>query len=214
MIGRRAILAGSACLAAVRPASAALPVPPGNRLAFSIMRKGSAIGTHVLAFEPAGDRLTVHVAADIAVSLGPIVLFRYRHRATERWEGGRVVSLESETNDDGTKIQARMWREGGPLIVESSAMPRYTAPPNATPATHWNRAMLDGPMINNQDGKLLRPTIASLGTTTALPGWPRAATGYALRGDADLDTWYDTSPLWVGLVFKGRDGAEIRYVLA
>lgn len=214
MIGRRSLLAGASCLAAVRPAFAALPIPPGNRLAFNIVRKGSTIGTHVLTFQPEGDRLTVQVAADIAVSLGPIVLFRYRHRATERWENGQVVSVDSETNDDGTKDRARMWREGGPLIVEATGSPRYNAPANATAATHWNRGMLDGPFINTQDGKLLRPSIASLGVTTTLPQCREPASGFALRGDCDLDTWYDASPRWVGLLFKGRDGTDIRYELA
>ena len=213
MIGRRAILAGGACLVAARPAAAALPVPPNNRLAFSIVRKGDAIGTHVLTFEPDGDRLTVHVAADIAVSLGPIVLFRYRHRATERWEDGRVVALDSATNDDGTHVKARMWREGGPLIVESTGNPKYTAPADASPATHWNKAMLNGPIINTQTGKLMRPTISRLGAGT-IPGRQQQAWGFALRGDADLDTWYDAAPRWVGLRFDGRDGTEIRYELA
>ena len=107
-----------------------------------------------------------------------------------------------------------MWREGGPLIVEATGGPRYIAPANATPATHWNRAMLDGPFINTQDGKLLRPSIASLGSTTALPGCATPATGFALRGDFNLHTWYDASPRWVGLVFKGRDGTDITYELA
>jgi hypothetical protein len=213
MIGRRIVLSGGACLAALRPAVAALPVPASNRLAFSIIRKGGSIGTHVLTFEPGGDRLTVHVAADIAVSLGPIVLFRYRHRATERWEAGQVVSVESETNDDGKQVKTRMWRDGGTLIVESTGQNRYAAPSNASPATHWNKAMLNGPLINTQDGKLMRPSVTPLGTGR-IPGSLHPAAGFALRGDADLDTWYDVTPSWVGLRFDGRDGTEIRYELA
>jgi hypothetical protein len=214
MIARRALLAGASCLAAIRPAAAALPIPAGNRLAFDIVRKGNKIGTHVLTFQPEANRLTVQVAADIAVSLGPIVLFRYRHRATERWEDGQVVSLDADTNDDGEKFVVRMRRDAGALAVEASGIPRYTAPTNASPATHWNRGMLDGPFVNTQDGKLLRPSVASLGSTNELPRHPSPASGFALRGDCDLDTWYDAAPRWVGLRFKGRDGTEIRYELA
>jgi Family of unknown function (DUF6134) len=211
MIGRRTVLAGGTCLAAARPAAAALPVPPDKRLAFSIVRKGDVIGTHVLTFVPDGDRLTVHIAADIAVSLGPIVLFRYRHRATERWVGGQVVSLDSETNDDGTHVKARMWRNGGPLIVESTGHATYTAPQDAMPATHWNKAMLNGPFINTQNGKLMHPTVSPLGPAV-IPGCHHEAWGFAMRGDADLDTWYDAAPCWVGLLFTGKDGTEVRYV--
>ncbi len=213
MIPRRAVLAGAACLGAVRPAMA-LPIPAGNRLGFDIVRKGSKIGTHTLTFQPDAHRLTVEIAADIVIALGPIVLFRYRHRATERWEDGRVVALDATTNDDGEMFHVRMRWEDGLPVVEANGAPRYVAPANATPATHWNRAMLDGPFVNTQDGKLLRPSVAPLGVTTALPHCPLPASGFALRGDCVLDTWYDAEPRWVGLRFQGRDGTEIRYELA
>ena len=211
MIRRRTLLVAAACYAAARPARAALPVPAGNRMAFSIVRKGGAIGTQVLTFEPDGNRLTVHIAVDIAVTLGPIVLYRYRHRATERWEDGRVTGLDSETNDGGTKDHAKMWWDGESLIVEGSGGPRYVAPPDASPATHWNRKMLDGPMINTQQGKLLRTTVERLGMDNGPSGGSALADHFALRGDVDMDTWYTPAPRWVGLRFTGRDGVEIRY---
>lgn len=121
------------------------------------------------------------------------------------------MSLDAETNDDGTKYRARLWRDGGPLIVECTGIPRYVAPPDAKPATHWNRAMLDGPFINTQNGKLLRPKITSLGVRGNLPNCPHQASGFALRGDADLDTWYTDAPRWVGLAFQAGDGSVIRY---
>ncbi|MEI7712144.1 MAG: DUF6134 family protein [Rhodospirillales bacterium] len=214
MIARRTLLAGATCLGAIHPTAAALPIRRGNRLAFDIVRKGSKIGSHVLTFQPEANRLIVRIAADIAVAFGPIVLFRYKHRATERWEDGRVVSLDADTDDDGEKFAVKIRRDGDALAVEANGKPRYIAPPNTTPATHWNRGMLDGPFVNTQDGKLLRPSVISLGTTTDLPRCPIPASGFALRGDCDLDTWYDTAPRWVGLRFKGRDGTEIRYELA
>jgi len=81
------------------------------------------------------------------------------------------------------------------------------------PATHWNRRMLSGPLINNQTGDLLRPTITSLGfeTMTLTSGNSVRVEHLALRGDVELDTWYDSSPSWFGLRFIGKDGNEIRY---
>lgn len=76
MMTRRTVLAGGACLTAAGPASADLPVPEGDRLGFNIVRKGSRIGTHILTFKRDGRTLRVDVAADIAVSFGPIVVFR------------------------------------------------------------------------------------------------------------------------------------------
>ena len=70
MIGRRSLLAGLTALPLAQ-ARAAPPVPASNRLAFHIIRKGSTIGEHSVDFAQAGDALTVSVAADIVVGIGP-----------------------------------------------------------------------------------------------------------------------------------------------
>ncbi len=212
MIGRRALLAGAAALL-VSPSAGALPVPTGNRLDFRILRKGSQIGTHTLRFANTGDDLTVEVAADIVIGLGPIAFFRYRHRATERWRNGVVVSVDAETDDDGTKERMTARREGMSLVVEGTKAPRYVAPSTASPATHWNRRMLDGPLINTQNGLLMRPTIKMLGPgqVPTADGGSLRADHVTLRGDADLDTWYDATPAWVGLRFTAKDGSVVEY---
>ncbi len=211
MIRRRTLLTAALCAPAIRHARAELPVPPENRLAFSIVRKGGEIGKHILAFDFDDTRLTVKVVADIDIALGPIPLFTYRHRATEIWDGGRVVSLESTTNDNGTKHRVKMWREGDSLLVEGTDGPRYRAPADASPATHWNQGMLEGPMINTQNGKLLRPAISRVGIDGGPSGGARPAVHYTLRGDVEMDTWYAPTPRWTGLRFDGSDGVEIMY---
>ena len=32
-----------------------------------------------------------------------------------------------------------------------------------------------------------------------------------LSGDVELETWYDVTPMWIGLRFKGSDGSYIHY---
>lgn len=103
-------------------------------------------------------------------------------------------------------------REGTALLVSGTAIKPYTAPPNAHLATHWNRAMLTGPLINTEDGKLVTPTTHAAGTETVLvAGRPVKAQRYEVRGEIEFDTWYDTTPSWVALRFKARDGSEVRY---
>ena len=97
MTTRRALIASS--LAAATTASAGA-VPESPRLSFRIVRKGSVIGSHVFNFVRDGSVLTVSIAADIKIGLGPVALFRYRHRATERWTGDTFLGIDAETNDD------------------------------------------------------------------------------------------------------------------
>ena len=214
-IGRRALVIGGAALAAlsVRTVAAALPVPAGNRLAFDVTRKGAKLGTHVLIFEPTGDALTVRIAVDLVYKIGFITFFHYTHRATERWEGGQVVAVQTVTDDNGDKNQVTARRDAAGLVVQGTKAPRYVAPANALPATHWNRAQLDGPWINTQDGRLMRPRITPAGAVAipAASGGTLRANRFAVSGEVQLDTFYDTRPTWAGLSFKGKDGTEVRY---
>lgn len=213
MIPRRSILAGVATLPAA-PALSALPIPPGRRLGFRVVREGSAIGQHALTFEGRGAHLIVRIAVELAVGFGPITLYRYRHRATETWEDGQVVAFEAETNDDGSISTIAMQRQGDVLTVESNRVGRYVAPPGAVPATHWNRGMLDGPFINTQTGAVMRPTVTPQGPGP-LPWAPqRRGTRFVLSGDVDLETWYDATPAWLGLRFRGGDGSAIHYEIS
>ena len=213
---RRILAAGSGFIAGAgfalpRIARAALPIPDGNNLGFAVMRKGSQIGTHILTFAPSDDGLVVKVGVDLMVKFGPIVLFRYTHRATETWSGEQVVSIASETDDNGKKLTVKGALTADGFSVEATKLPPYVAPPSALPATHWNRRMLDGPFINTQDGRLMRPTITPLGPSQipTAGGTDITAEHFSMTGDAVLDTWYDST--WAGISFKGGDGSLIQY---
>jgi hypothetical protein len=214
MIHRRELLAGGGALLAALPVTglrAALPVPAGNRLGFDVIRKGAKLGVHMLSFAPNGDSLTVQVAVDIVYKIGPITLYRYTHRAIERWQGEQVVSLESHTDDNGTKYQVLGHREAAGFVVEGTKA-RYVAPPDALPATHWNRRELAGPWINTQDGALMRPRIAQQGIDTipTAGGGSTRARRFVLTGDVQMDMWYDDRPSWAGLAFV-KGGVPVRY---
>jgi hypothetical protein len=225
IIGRRTlIVAGGAFLCApslqagADPAAPAakpslIGIPPGKTLGFAVVRNKSKIGTHVLTFAGEGGDLTVKVAVELSVGIGPIALFRYTHKATEVWKNGQLFSLDTETNDDGKPNKVTGRRTDSGFTVVGTKAPLYTAPEDALPATHWNRHMLDGPMINTQDGRLMRPTVTPKGSD-AIPtanGGTIMADHFALTGEVMLDTWYDKTPNWVGLSFKAPDGSEVIY---
>ena len=127
MIARRALLVAAGSLPQAAHASG-LPVPAARRLGFRVVRNGSTIGQHVLNFEADGPRLVVRVEVDLAVGFGPITLYRYRHRATETWQDGRVVAFQAETNDDGSVRTVAMRAQGDALAKKLSSNPTRLAP--------------------------------------------------------------------------------------
>ena len=194
-------------------ARAALPVPPSGRLAFAVLRKGSRLGTHVVTFEHSGDALAVHITVDLAYKFGPITLYRYHHRGSERWQNGELAAISSSTDDNGTPCHASGRREARGFVVEGSKAASYVAPAEALPANHWNRAQLGGPWINTQDGRLFHPRVASLGPDT-IPlagGGALRANHFRMSGDVQLDSWYEPTAQWAGLSFTAKDGSVVRY---
>ena len=214
MLDRRHFL-GGACAGLCLPqqASANIRVPEGGRLAFAVLREGRDIGEHALTFERAGEGWTIEVAIDLAIKLGPVPMFRYEHRATERWSSAGFQSLEARTNDDGKRLTVRAKRLASAVSVESSAQGVYEAPSAALPSTHWNRRMLDVPFFNTQTGELMSSVVTAKGN-----GAVETASGrkinvrrFEIAGNLTLETWYDDQQTWAGLQFKGRDGSQIVY---
>ena len=195
------------------PPPSRLPIPPGGRLSFAVVRNGTKLGTHAVSFTTTGDMLRVLIAVDLALRFGPITLYRYHPRGSEVWQGDQLAAIDSTTNDDGTRYRVSGRRTPEGFAVEGSKASRYLAPPDALPANHWNRAMLAAPFINTQDGRLMHPRVAPLGPDQipTASGKILRASHFALTGDVRLDTWYEPSATWAGLRFAAHDGSLVRY---
>jgi len=191
-------------------------IPPNDRLLFRVMRKGSDIGTHELAFSRLPNGLDITIAVNIAVTLGPLTLFRYRLHGVEQWRNGQVVKLVAQTDNDGTRESMQAVRDQRGLWVSGTKAKRYLAPASAVPATHWNPTELHAPWINPQNGRLLHPTVTPTGTTPVqlASGRDIDAQHYAVSGDANLQLWYTAARVWTGLLFTAHDGSLVRYELA
>jgi len=212
MIGRRtAILAGAAALA--RPAAAALPVPPADKLAFAMIRHGNDIGRHVLTFERKADTLTVRVTVDAQVAFLSIPIVRYTSRVEEIWNGDTLVNLKGETNRNGTNQWMNAHRTADGLAVIGSGTQPYVAPVNALGITYWNKRQLEVPMIGMDDGMLQRPMVVFRGLEK-IPlagGGMVAANHYNLSGSFKADVWYDEANAWAGFSFPIADTSVIHY---
>jgi hypothetical protein len=192
----------------------AAPVPPsGDRIAFDIVRRGDRIGSHILTFDRVPGGFDVHIAVDIAVGIGPLILFRYKLRGVEQWREGLVTHVDATTNHDGAPNWMRADRSSGGLVVSGSKAQPYVAPADALPATHWNVAELAGPWINPEDGRLFRPRVTEKGVDLFRLGDGRSvpADHFVLSGEVRLDIWYDDAKRWTGLGFNAGDGSAIRY---
>lgn len=183
-----------------------------DNLSFRVLRDGAPIGHHKIAFEQIGDELHVDVDVELEINLAFITLFRYEHRAKEVWRGGRLISLDTSTNDDGEKytVSARSTDEG--LIVEG-ADGRFIAPANILPTTYWHPDTVDqNLLLDTQHGRLLSVSATPKGVDVINAAQEQLpAQRFTLDGDLDVDLWYDPTGDWMKIAFSVR-GSEIDYV--
>ena len=190
-------------------------VPNDARLAFRARRNGAALGAHEIKFSRSGDQLVVDVAADYVFKLAFVTLFRYRLRAREVWNGALMQSARASTDNNGTAEFMSLERDGPAFVVEGSGARRFRAPENARIATHWNPEQLAGPMINPQNGSILRYTVSARGRAKVrdAAGRVREADHFALSGEpSPLELWYDSDGIWTSLRARATDGSSITYL--
>jgi hypothetical protein len=212
MIARRSFLIGAGLLAG--GAGRLIAGVPGNDdLSFDVFRNGSHIGSHVLRFSRTGDSIVVNIAAEFKVGWGPIVLFRYQHTGVETWQAGRFVSLETQTNDNGTRRQVFAHRQANGIVIRATDVPDRLASADILPLTHWAIAAMSVPVFNPETGKDMAEQARHLGQSTVAlaDGAKIPATRFALSGEAQIVDFYDSEQVWAALQAKAKDGSMIEY---
>ncbi|MEM7042795.1 MAG: DUF6134 family protein [Pseudomonadota bacterium] len=182
-------------------------------LMFNAYRNGSPLGFHRIDFSGSSDRLQVDIEISFDVKLAFIPLYRYRHRNREIWEDGKLVSLSSETDDNGEAFAVEAGRDGDRLIVGSSSG-RQELPVDTPTTSYWNEAQIPrGEWIDTQSGKLVRSEVmAREPEPVEVAGERVDARRYDLVGDITCSLWY-AEGRWVKLLFAGEDGSEIAYAI-
>lgn len=194
-------------------AEAALPeTSPAPDLSFRVERGGDPIGTHRINFTREGDALHVAIDIELAVSFGPLTVFRYEHRNRETWRDGRLVALETETNDDGKRYKVSATATDNGLEVTSSANGTFMAPADIIPTSYWNPATLtQTQLLDTQKGRLIDVDIEETGTREArADGRTIPVREYRMTGDLKLKLWYSPDMEWLNVIFTAR-GEEVDY---
>lgn len=195
LLSRRAFVAGAPLLLALPTSLRAAP----RDLSFAVFRNGQRIGEHLMTFSGEGDTIVARTEVRMTVKVGPIPVYRYRHTATERWEGERFVSLETTTDGNG-KRQSVSARATPDAVLIRTAAGSLRAPANAAPLTHWNTRAFRRPLFNPQEGKLLKVVVTQ-----------PAADHWKVRGEAEIDNFYDPSGAWRALQGRLEDKSKIEY---
>ena len=185
--------------------------PEGRVIKFDAYRNGSHFGVSTVKIVGSKGAETVEVVTALRVGLGPITVFKYLLRTRIQWREGRIERLQSVVNDDGDVFRVDARRTDAGLMVEGGDG-KLTVAADILATTYWQADMLTRhELLSIQHGRVLKVGFETLGEETIVSeGKQSIATHFAMRGDLDLDIWYDTQGEWVKLTFK-VDNSDIEY---
>lgn len=210
------LLAGLGMAAAPAPfvvPRAAAQFGPFKDLRFRVIRDGSEIGTHTIAFQGSPERMTVRSAIRLQVKVAFITAFRYAHDGEEVWENGRVVSLGTRTDDNGPKYEVTGAPEGNGFRIVGPAGPFVTRPETLTSGAIWHPDYVRQTVIMNveQGGemglsarKLEEEPVAGIG------GQVMAQKYRMVTPQCGGFVWYDSAMRWLRADVEVK-GEKLKY---
>ncbi|WP_282605468.1 DUF6134 family protein [Pelagibius sp. Alg239-R121] len=209
------LLAGSAQASDTEKYLGGIQQPSG--LGFSVQREGDVIGHHSIDFTRRGDDLIVDVTIGLELKFAFITLFRYEHRNREVWRDERLVSIDTQTDNDGTEhwIKGRASDKGFEVKSDSG---NTLMPADILPSSYWHPETPKARnLLNTQTGALasIQVTAGSSDNYVPMPWGPQNARSFKVSGDIDLNLWYDSKGCLLKLNFSApKDGSLIDYTPA
>lgn len=161
-ISRRALIAGFGAGLAAPGAFTALAAAGGVRR-YTILRGGAVVGSHTHDVRLDGDgRVQVAIDIEMKIKVLGITAYRYKMANRETWAHGRLIRMDSATNDDGDQDYARATPAGDLLEIDGSVYQGAVAG-DAASTTYWTPAFLKRKIwINSQTGVPIAVTVARL----------------------------------------------------
>jgi hypothetical protein len=221
-IPRRALLMGgfagavSCAFSGVANAATAIVLPTGGgNQRFSVLYKGFKIGAHTVSYSSATGETRVDTKIDLSVKVAFLSVFAFSHRSQETWRAGRLVSLNSQTVEQGETLHVEGAAMPQGFRVMSKAGPVIASPTTLTSNTLWTPAMLEQPtVVDAQRGGIMGVSARKFtDEQIVIAGSPVRATRYTLITPFFAGTvWYDKANRWVSAEFE-RDGSKVEYQL-
>ena len=204
-IGRRRMLklasaaAAMPLLGSIFPAVSHAAGPPD--ILFQTLYQGSPVGEHRITFKAHGDEMMVSTHIDITINVLFFTAFKFSHDAVEVWRAGRLVSVNSKTDDNGTQHTIAGTAVSGGFRITGLDGPFLAAPQLLTTNTLWDqRLLLQSKMIDVQYGGEVGLVVKPLGLEQVVtPLGPVAARHYKI-----------ITPNYAGSLFFDGDGRWVK----
>jgi hypothetical protein len=204
--GTLGVVAMAACWSPVRAE------PAATTLNFAVMRNGAPIGSSVVKVHLDGGETVAQTTTHIQVKFAMLTVYRFDQTVTERWAAGKLVALNSLTDNNGTVHKVSAASRGGTLAVDSDGK-RSDVDPTLIPANLWDASLLHKTRaLDPENGRIMSVSVVDRGEEQlVLQGRPMTAHHYSIDTAFPQDVWYDQRQLLVQVELHVGDGSRILY---
>lgn len=196
-ISRRALITG---VGATLFAPSIVRASGGDRR-FAVLRDGSDIGTHLISVRRNGGEIQVAIDIELKVKILGITAYRYEMANREVWRDGRLISMDSKSNDDGERHFSQVKQAADLLEIDGSVFKGTVAGDSAS-TTYWAYDFMTRPIwISTADGDPLKVACSKAGSGSIETGAGEVTTEkWKVGGDMDIDLHY-VNREWVSVRF-------------
>jgi hypothetical protein len=179
---------------------------------FAITRNGEQIGTHEIAINRNGAETSVNVVTDLAVKVLFVTAYHLQWVESERWVNGRLVALNSQSDNNGERHSVSLAAKGSGLEMKVDGTSALIDA-NIVPGSFWSPELLRRPMmLDTKDGQLMPVTVQDGGEEDlTINDQVVRAHHYTIKSRYSQDLWYDAQARLVQAKLIASDGSIIMY---
>jgi hypothetical protein len=200
-----AAAAGLLAIGAAAPARAEGPL----RLTYSVSQSlVGYVGTYVNTILPSAGGTTVETQTNFLAKMFGIPVYREQAQRTEQWQGNRLVSYQSVTDENGNKPLVVRGVARGNSFVITSPDGTEVAPANVRPANPWSAVFLGSDTMMRPDtGALEHVRVTALGpANVTLHGQTIPTQSYKVDGDQKYIVYLDSRGIPVEFLVDSSTG--------
>jgi hypothetical protein len=164
---------------------------------YAIEIDGKPSGNYQMIIRQESDgTAVVSCHAHARVKFGFLPLYRYAYLGTETWKNGRLVRLDSTTNDNGEEFTVNAEAQGDGLRIRVNGKERVVSG-NVWTTTYWrlpDPSRVNGavPLLDPDSGKDSAGKLEFIENTQIVVGGKNTpCTHYRVSGAVQVELWYD-----------------------
>lgn len=181
-------------------------------LNYQVLKDGEPIGFETVEITDTPDGYTAAITTRTDVKV-LFLQFQYGHSRLEKWRNDQLVSVDTDTNDDGSPYTYKAEYEGGCFEVAGKGVAKRDACDGAWPLTLWREDVTTKTSLYSViNAEPYAVTTRKTGTETlAINNREIPATHYVMTGDVQRDLWYGDDGRLLKTSFK-RKGYDIDFI--